>query len=944
MSKWLKDGEVLEAQGSGEAVPVSPRTRGLPAGSPRPGWGHSPLASPREAAAGSQQAQTMGKAKELFLLCDKEGKGFITKRDMQTLQRELPLSPEQLDTVFESLDRESNGFLTPVEFNTGLGELVGQEDTTELSRGEAEEDTDQVDWSQEDAAIRFVNTLMELGADKLFKDQQELCSMWCELQRDRPELLSVLESVLIHTVSHLKDSIRERDSLEQALRRRESEHDQVVRSIYEEMENQLREERQKYQAQDSIRQMQRGKQLEEELKMREQELETTLTKQKELETRIRQLSSEQVNVKEQNQRLRSINIQLQEQVESSREQLQAALGQLSLLQLNAAQEQVTTQRNVMKVSRNIQKEKDSLFRQLELLRDMNKRLRDEKDAQHSQKRSRLVDPQRVFKVVFLGNSGVGKSSFIQHYCTGCFCSKMSATVGIDFQMKTLTLDSTSITLQLWDTAGQERFRSITEQYYRKADSVLAMYDVTHSPSFTAVRGWMDSVKEKMCEGAVLMLLGNKLDLVDAHGREVATGEGQRLAEIDDIKCCFVVYAAAPSFVLRMQCQERMQHGGADDSPGKVAGGAVLAVGVWTLVEKSDYISLLNSSFYSASAYILIAAGVIVIVTGIIGCCATLKEMKSLLVVYLILLLFIFLLEIIAGVLAYINYQELDEELRQNLKVTMQQKYQQPGEESVTQAVDKLQQEFKCCGSNNFSDWTESVWIQAADNKRLVPDSCCKTPSDLCGHRDHPSNIYKVEGGCIMKLEDFILSQLYILGAVGIGIAFLQGKPIEFVGVDESTARWVQDFNVKPYATPAKLESIDGARYQALLIPDCPGALNDLAHSGSLHRILSHFISHQKPVCAVGQGVSALCCATEGQKWIFKGYSLTGPSVFELVRRPDFANLPLIVEDFVKDSGGSFTASEEDAVHVVVDRHLITGQNVQSTSLAVHNLILLCGSK
>lgn len=171
-----------------------------------------------------------------------------------------------------------------------------------------------------------------------------------------------------------------------------------------------------------------------------------------------------------------------------------------------------------------------------------------------------------------------------------------------------------------------------------------------------------------------------------------------------------------------------------------------------------------------------------------------------------------------------------------------------------------------------------------------------------------------------------------------------GKPIDFVGVDESSARWVQDFNVKPYATPAKLESIDGARYQALLIPDCPGALNDLAHSGSLHRILTHFISQQKPVCAVGQGVSALCCATEGQKWIFSSYSLTGPSVFELVQRPDFANLPLIVEDFVKDSGGSYTASQEDAVHVVIDRHLITGQNMQSTSLAVNNLMLLCNAK
>lgn len=212
----------------------------------------------------------------------------------------------------------------------------------------------------------------------------------------------------------------------------------------------------------------------------------------------------------------------------------------------------------------------------------------------------------------------------------------------------------------------------------------------------------------------------------------------------------------------------------------LAGGVVLAVGVWTLVEKSDYISLLNSSFYSVSAYILIAAGVIVIMTGIIGCCATLKEMKSLLIVYLILLLCIFLLEIIAGILAYITYQhcfpfcyQLDEELRQNLTGTMQQKYRQPGQESITDAVDKLQEEFKCCGSHNFSDWADSVWIQSGKSERLVPDSCCKTPMELCGIRDHPSNIYKVEGGCVEKLEEFILSQLYILSAVGIGIAFLQ---------------------------------------------------------------------------------------------------------------------------------------------------------------------------
>ncbi|XP_046889828.1 EF-hand calcium-binding domain-containing protein 4A isoform X2 [Hypomesus transpacificus] len=602
MSKWLKKEQVLVGKGSGESSPCTPRQRGALAGSPRSGQGRGLITSPREGPLGLVQPQTMGEARELFVLCDKEGKGFITKRDMQTLQGEMPLSPDQLESVFESLDRENNGFLTPVEFSMGLGELMGEENVKDKFHEEEEKETMEEEAGVEDVdpgGLRFTQTLSELGADKLFKDQQELSTLWCDLQRERPDLLNILEDVLVHTLSQLQDSLKERDSLEQALRRRESEHDMVVRSMYEEMESQVREEREKRLAQDSIRQWDRRQQLQEELKARELELESTLAKMRELETRVQLLSGEHGDIRVHNQQLQNLNLQLQEQLEASREQLQRALDQLNSIQANTAQEHISRQINVMKVSKNMQKEKDSLTRQLELLRDMNQRLRDEKDAHQSQKRipnirkrlqkkgsiignylqedkpfkrllssssqsdkdtgdmpntskrrlptcditnschndvqtgelqARVTCPQRVFKVVFLGNSGVGKSSFIQHYCTGQFSNTMRATVGLDFQMKSVTLGPSSIVLQLWDTAGQERFRSITQQYYRRADGILAMYDITHFPSFTAVRGWLDEVQEKKSEGAVVMLLGNKLDTADAQKREVSTREGRRLAE------------------------------------------------------------------------------------------------------------------------------------------------------------------------------------------------------------------------------------------------------------------------------------------------------------------------------------------------------------------------------------------------------------------------------
>ncbi|XP_034626306.1 glutamine amidotransferase-like class 1 domain-containing protein 1 isoform X2 [Trachemys scripta elegans] len=194
----------------------------------------------------------------------------------------------------------------------------------------------------------------------------------------------------------------------------------------------------------------------------------------------------------------------------------------------------------------------------------------------------------------------------------------------------------------------------------------------------------------------------------------------------------------------------------------------------------------------------------------------------------------------------------------------------------------------------------------------------------------------------VSAQSFLHSFTLASAAFNLQVATPGGKLIDFVDVNESNMRWIQDFRMKSYANPAKLESIDGARYHALLIPNCPGALTDLANNGYLARILQHFSNENKPICAVGHGVAALCCATnEDKSWVFQGYSLTGPSVYELIRQPSFASLSIIVEDFVKDSGATFSASKPDAVHIVLDRHLVTGQNENSTVIAVQNLILLC---
>ncbi|XP_072216076.1 ras and EF-hand domain-containing protein [Excalfactoria chinensis] len=129
--------------------------------------------------------------------------------------------------------------------------------------------------------------------------------------------------------------------------------------------------------------------------------------------------------------------------------------------------------------------------------------------------------EKAYKIILAGDAAVGKSSFLMRLCKNEFRGNTSATLGVDFQMKRLIVDGEPTVLQLWDTAGQERFRSIAKSYFRRADGVLLLYDVSCEKSFLNVREWIDMIGDATHENIPIMMVGNKADL-----RQAVTEQGQ----------------------------------------------------------------------------------------------------------------------------------------------------------------------------------------------------------------------------------------------------------------------------------------------------------------------------------------------------------------------------------------------------------------------------------
>lgn len=138
----------------------------------------------------------------------------------------------------------------------------------------------------------------------------------------------------------------------------------------------------------------------------------------------------------------------------------------------------------------------------------------------------------LFKVVLIGDSGVGKSNLLSRFTRNEFNLESKSTIGVEFATRSIQYEGKTIKAQIWDTAGQERYRAITSAYYRGAVGALLVYDIAKHQTYENVERWLKELRDHASRDIVIMLVGNKSDL--RHLRAVPTEEAKAFAELNGL--------------------------------------------------------------------------------------------------------------------------------------------------------------------------------------------------------------------------------------------------------------------------------------------------------------------------------------------------------------------------------------------------------------------------
>lgn len=138
---------------------------------------------------------------------------------------------------------------------------------------------------------------------------------------------------------------------------------------------------------------------------------------------------------------------------------------------------------------------------------------------------------KLYKILIIGESGVGKSSIMMRYCDDTFESCHMSTIGVDFKIKTYVVDNKIYKIQIWDTAGQERFHTITTSYYRGASGILLVYDITDINTFNTLTNWIQDIRDLSGPDIPIVIIGNKSDLTIK--RQISYTQGKEFADINN---------------------------------------------------------------------------------------------------------------------------------------------------------------------------------------------------------------------------------------------------------------------------------------------------------------------------------------------------------------------------------------------------------------------------
>jgi len=210
----------------------------------------------------------------------------------------------------------------------------------------------------------------------------------------------------------------------------------------------------------------------------------------------------------------------------------------------------------------------------------------------------------------------------------------------------------------------------------------------------------------------------------------------------------------------------------------LTGCGLIGLGVWLNIERDDWEGISDYDYISV-ANVIIAAGAIIVIVAFLGCCGAITENRWMLLGFFIFLLIIFLLEIGAGIAAYVWRGEIEDELRIQIEKRIPERYY--SETGVSKAMNSIQKHFECCGIDKIEDWAPQVGVNS--NVGSVDGSCCKTDASVSGYSSScGKKLYSIaiaikeqyySKGCYASIRDFLEDNLLYVGICGIVFSIFQ---------------------------------------------------------------------------------------------------------------------------------------------------------------------------